>query len=154
MDNLFSKESELLKSLDEHFKKVKAIQKLPQYAEFLKYKEELDLFKDFINNKRVEKTHALIDELIEENSDLIETWLNRIRNLERKLSDSAWRRHETFCSSNIMNHIWKVAKKYGTPTQAQDMFDQEAFTLGRYTIAMYSGQGEYGYAVYVNKRIF
>ncbi len=153
MDNLFSKESELLKSLDEHFKKVKAIQKLPQYAEFLKYKEELDQFKEFINLKRIEKTRKFIESIID-NDMKVKDFLGRVKNLEKTLSDSAWKRHESFCSSNIMDHVWQVVKKYGHPVATQDMFDQEAFMIGKYTMAIYSGQGEYGYSISINKRIF
>lgn len=160
MKDLFSKESDLMKALDEHLKKVEAIHKLPQYAEFLKYKEELDQFKEFIDLRRLEKTREIIFELLKDDykhrdsEKKVKEWLDRIKNLEERLSDSAWKRHETFCSSNIMDHIWEFAKKYGEPVDVEGDFEQSAFKIGNYTMAIYSGQGEYGYAIYVNKRIF
>jgi hypothetical protein len=153
MDRLIDNKSDLKKSLEEYFKRVEAIQKLPEYAEFLKYREECEQFAEFINNKRIEKTYEFIQSIIKDDMK-VKGWLERIKNLEKELSDSAWKRHESFCSSNIMDHVWEVAEKHGTPADAEEMFDVGAFTLGKFTITKYSGQGEYGYAIYVNKRIF
>jgi len=153
MDGIFDKKSDLMKEMDEYFKRVEAIHKLPEYAEFLKYKEEVDQFKEFIDLRRIEKTYKFIQSIIEDDMR-VKDWLDRVKHLEKTLSDSAWKRRESFCSSNIMDHIWEVAKKYGTQSQGEDMFDVDAFTLGKYTITMYSGQGEYGYSIYVKKRIF
>lgn len=153
MNKLFDNKSDLKKEMDEYFKRVEAIHKLPEYAEFLKYKEEVDQFKEFIDVRRVEKTYKFIESII--NTDLIvKDYLERIKKLEKTLSDSAWKRHESFCSSNIMDHVWEVFKKYGHPAETQDMFDHEAFILGKYTMATYSGQGEYGYSISISKRIF
>jgi hypothetical protein len=153
MDRLIDNKSDLKKSLEEYFKRVEAIQKLPEYAEFLKYREECEQFAEFINNKRIEKTYEFIQSIIKDDMK-VKDWLERIKNLEKELSDSAWKRHESFCSSNIMDHIWEVVKKYGHPVEAEDMFDQEAFVIGKYTMAVYSGQGEYGYSISVKNRIF
>ncbi len=156
MDGIFDKKSDLMKEMDAYFKRVKAIHKLPEYAEFLKYKEEVDQFKEFIDLRRIEKTYEFIQSIIESDiSDMmVKDWLERIKHLEKALSDSAWNRRESFCSSNIMDHIWEVVKKYGHPVEAEDMFDQEAFVIGKYTMAVYSGQGEYGYSISVKNRIF
>lgn len=153
MDGIFDKKSDLMKEMDAYLKRVEAIHKLPEYAEFLKYKEEVDQFKEFIDVRRVEKTYKFIESIID--TDLIvKDYLERIKKLEKTLSESAWKRHESFCSSNIMDHVWQVFEKYGRPVQTQDMFDQEAFTIGKYTMATYSGQGEYGYSISISKRIF
>lgn len=153
MKGLFDKKSDLKKEMDEYFKRVEAIHKLPEYAEFLKYKEEVDQFKEFIDVRRVEKTYKFIDSIINDKT-MVHLWLETVKKLEKRLSDSAWKRHESFCSSNIMDHVWEVVKKYGHPVATQDMFDHEAFMIGEYTMAAYSGQGEYGYSISVNKRIF
>lgn len=153
MDGLFDNKKDFEKALDEYFERVDAIRKLPEYQDFLKYREELEQFKDFIDSKRIEKTSDFIRSFIENEKEVI-NWLERIKKLEKRLSDSAWKRHEPFCSSNIMDHVWKVVQKIGRPTDVESMFGNGAYTIGKFTVETYSGQGEYGYAVYINKRLF
>lgn len=153
--NIFEKESDLMKALDEHLKRVEAIHNLPAYQEFLKYKEELALFSQFIESKRRDKTKELILDLVQNRKDEeIKTWIERIKKLEKRLSDSAWKKHCSFCSSNIMDHVWEAFKEIGEETDVDDMFGNEAYKIGKFTMESYSGQGEYGYAIYVNQRIF
>lgn len=153
MDGLFDKKSDFKKALDEYFKKVDAIRKLPEYQDFLKYREECQQFAEFINEKRINKTHTFIKSFVE-NEEVVINWLERVKKLEKRLGDSAWKRHESHSSSKIMDHIWEVAQKHGRRAEVESMFGNEAFIIGKFTIEVYSGQGEYGYAVYINKRIF
>jgi hypothetical protein len=153
MDGIFDNKPDLMKAIKEHFKKVDAIRKLPEYQEFLKYKEEMDQFAEFIQNKRISKTSDFIENFLP-NEEEVMKWIERIKKLEKRLSDSAWKRRESFCSSNIMDHIWEVVKKNGTPVEVEEMFGTGAYKFGKFTMEEYHGQGEYGYAIYVNKRIF
>lgn len=153
--HIFDKESELMKALDEHLKRVEAVRKLPAYQEFIKYKEELELFSKFIDSKRREKTKELILDLIQGRKDEeIKAWIERIKKLEKRLSDSEWKKGYSFCSSNIMDHVWETVKEIGEEVDVDDMFGNAAYKIGKFTMESYSGQGEYGYAIYVNQRIF
>ena len=53
-----------------------------------------------------------------------------------------------------MDHVWEVVKKHGKETEVDSMFGNYAYSLGGYIMETYSGQGEYGYAIYTQKRIF
>lgn len=151
----------LLAAMDKHLSKLRAIQKLPEYQEFLKYKEECKLFAQFIEKKRSDKTEKIIKSIFEKDYESLEQigievngWLDRIQKLEKRLSDSAWKRGEAFCASNVMDHIWKCISKIGKPIELDTMFGGEAYIMGDYVMEVYSGQGEYGYAIYKLNRIF
>lgn len=157
--DIFSEKSDMMKAIDEHFAKVKVIHALPEYQDFLKYREELEQWSEFVMVKRLERMHPLMKELfIGEGYKHDETKLNeyllRIKKLEKRLSDAKWKKGTTFCSSKIMDLVWEYFKKYGLQVEATEMFDNEAFRLGNYTMTTYSGQGEYGYSITKPQRIF
>ncbi|MEK6829033.1 MAG: hypothetical protein AABY15_02820 [Nanoarchaeota archaeon] len=151
----------LLDAIKKHGDKLKAIQQLPEYQEFLKYKRECNLFAEFIEQKRMDKTIEIIEGIF--NKDYknhkniepeVNVWLERITKMEKRLSDSAYNRHESFCSSNVMDHVWKCVSKIGKPIEINSMFGGGAYTIGDYVMETYHGQGEYGYAIYKLNRIF
>jgi hypothetical protein len=159
MDLMDSKEK-----LREHLKEVKkrmdAVKKLPEYDEYMELKKDFDEFKKFMNDKRVDKTYKFILNEVMGKTPIIKkedetlVWLERIKKLERRLSDSKWKKGYTFCSSNIMDHVWEVFSKYGDETDVDSYFGTEAYRIGDYIMETYHGQGEYGYAIYTYNRIF
>jgi hypothetical protein len=157
--DMFSKKSDMMKAIGEHLAKVKVIHALPEYQEFLKYREELEQWSEFVMVRRLERMQPLMEELfIGEGYKHDDTKLNefivRIKKLEKRLSDIQFNKSTTFCSSNIMDLVWEYFKKYGSPVEVTEMFDHEAFRLGNYIMTIYSGQGEYGYSITKPKRIF
>jgi hypothetical protein len=153
MDRLIDNKEDLNRKLDEYFKRVEAIQKLPEYQKFIEYKNTVDAFNEFVAKHKREKTAEFLESFIKDEEAVVK-WLERIKKLEKRLSDSAWKRHESFCSSNIMDHIWEVAQEIGEEVDVEGMFGGAAYRVGQFTIEHYSGQGEYGYSVYINKRLF
>ena len=151
----------LLDAIKKHSDKLKAIQQLPAYQEFLKYKRECNLFAEFIEKRRMDKTIEVIENIFNKDYKTrkniepeLMSWLDRIKKMEKRISDSAWKRHESFCSSNVMDHVWKCVSKIGKPIEINSMFGGDAYTIGDYVMEIYSGQGEYGYAIYKLNRIF
>ena len=151
--NIIENKEELEKFFTELKKKVDFVRSLPMYDEYIKLKEEYEGFTETINNRREDKTFAFIKEFIGDPKK-VEAWIERIKKLEKRLSDSEWKKGYSFCSSNIMDHVWEVVKKHGKETEVDSMFGNYAYSLGGYIMETYSGQGEYGYAIYTQKRIF
>ena len=81
-------------------------------------------------------------------------WLERINKLEKRLSDIQWKKGYTFCSSNIMDHVFAVFEKHGDPAEVDGMFGSNAYKINEYTMEIYHGQGEYGYSITIPNRIF
>jgi hypothetical protein len=151
MDPIDNK-SDLLKRLEEYTKKVDAIRKLPEYADFEKLRDEHQAFCDFIYDKRLEKTYNFILKIIED--DKVDEWIERLNRQRKRLSDLAWKKRVTSCPSNVMDHIWDVFQKCGKESDFADMFTSGAYTIDKYTMECFCGQGECAYAIHVNKRIF
>ena len=156
--DMFDKKSDLMKAINKHLAQVKRIHALPEYQEFLKYREELEQWGEFVMVKRLERMQPLMNELFIGDEDEDETKLNeyleRIKKLEKRLKDIQWNNGTSFCSSNIMDLVWEYFKKYGSSVEVTGMFDLEAIRLGNYTMTIYSGQGEYGYSITKPQRIF
>lgn len=132
---------------------------LPEYQQFLKYKKELEQWGGFVMAKRLERMHPLMNELFigdeyKHDETKLNEYLERIKKLEKRLSDTQFNNNSTFSSSNIMDLVWEYFKKYGSPVEVTGMFDHEAIRLGNYTMTIYSGQGEYGYSITKPQRIF
>jgi len=157
--DIFSEKSDMMKAIDEHFAKVKVIHALPEYQDFLKYREELEQWGEFVLVKRLERMQPLMEELFigepyKHDDTKLNELLERVKKMEKLLSDIQWKKHTSFSSSNVMDLVWEYFKKYGLPVEATEMFDNEAFRIGNYTMTTYSGQGEYGYSITKPQRIF
>lgn len=157
--DIFSEKNDMMKALDEHMAKVEAIHALPEYQDFLKYREELEQWGEFVMVKRLERMHPLMSELFtgegyKHDETKLNEYLERIRKLEKRLSDSKFKKRETFCTSNIMDLVWEYFKKYGLKVEPSDIYDNDGFRLGNYTMTIYWGQGEYGYSISKPQRIF
>ena len=53
----------MLKRIDEHFAKVKVIHALPEYQDFLKYRDELEKWGEYVLTKRLERMQPLMTDL-------------------------------------------------------------------------------------------
>jgi len=150
-DFIDSKEK-LKKHLEDLNKRLDAVKSLPEWSEYLEKRDLYDGFIDSQREERIEKTYQLIIDIIENGN--VQEMVDKIKSFERKLSDIKWKQHVSFCSSNIMDHVFDVFKKYGTETEVGGEFSAEAYNIKGYTMEVYYGQGEYGYSIYVQKRIF
>ena len=145
--------SDLMKALEESHKRIDALRKLPEYDEFLKYRNELNLFADFINNKRMHEAIKFLRELVEDEDKLM-IFLDRIKKLEDRLHDIQWKQGFTGGCSNIMDFVFETIAKHCEEAPVTSTFGNGAFVIGKYTIEMYSGQGEHGYSIYKQERIY
>lgn len=161
--DLFESKDKLFKAFHEHMAKVKAIHALPEYQEFLKYRTELEHWGEFVTVKRLERMKPLMDDILGVNASLnykkhddtkLLELLGRVKQLESKLSIIQHKKGVSFCSSNIMDLVWEYFMKYGSPTNSDGMFDNASYIIGEYTMATYSGQGEYGYSITKPQRLF
>ena len=161
MEILDSK-NKMLEALKKVTAKVEAVRKLPEYAEFVKYREEHQQWQDFVEMKRIEKTYNLINELTNETygqeekdrKESVDKWLKRLSKHKKKQSDLAWKRGCTYCDTNVMDHVWEVFRKYGTEHAIESNFGGGCYRIGNYAMEIYHGQGEYGYAIYFPERIY
>ena len=159
--DMFDEKSDMMTAIEKHFAKVEKIHALPEYQDFLKYKKELDEWGEFVMAKRLERMIPLMETLFgghefDKNTELT-GWLERIKKLENRLSKIQRDKGCSFGSSNVMDLVWEFFKKYGEEVKnshAEYMFGNEAYRIGKYTMELYSGQGEYGYSISEPQRIF
>lgn len=138
--------------LEELGRKVEAIRKLPEYAEFEKLRDEHQAFCDFIHEKRLDRTHEFILQVIKDME--VNEWIDRLKKQSNRLSDISWKKHVMPGPSNVMELMWDVFNKYGQESDFADMFTSGAYTIDKYTMECYCGQGECHYAIHEYKRIF
>jgi len=160
MKKLFDNKDDMFKAVKEHLARVEIIHAMPEYQEFLKYSKEIEQFSEFLKVKRLERMKPLMDSLFinkgygkHDDTKLI-AMIERVKKLEKRLSDAKWKKHTSFCSSNIMDLVWEYFVKYGREVEIQSMFGSKAYRIGDYTMETYSGQGEYGYDISRPQRIF
>ena len=157
-DDLFDKKGDMMKAIDNQLARIEKIHALPEYQDFLKYKKELDEWGEFVMAKRLERMIPLMNTLFgghefDKNTELT-GWLERIKKLENRLSKIQHDKGYSFGSSNVMDLVWEFFKKYGEEVKVESMFGESAYRIGKYTMELYSGQGEYGYSISEPQRIF
>lgn len=154
MMNMIDNKSDLMMELEKTIAKIEAIQRLPEYQQFLDYRKELGDWGEFIKNKRLQGMKPLMDTILGDGK-LLETWISRIKTMEKRMSDIQW---EKGCiggePSNVMNLVWEYFQKYGDPVGVVGMFDDESFVINGYTMTKYSGQGEYGYSITKPQKLY
>lgn len=149
------------KCLEEAVAKLAAIRKLPEFKEYLKWKEELDLFTNFVNEKRMEKVEDIVHGMVIDgystnlDEEKVSKWIERLKDHDEKLSDIQYKKGNTSSPSNVMDLVWMYFEKRGREVDVNgDGFANYAYSIGNYIMETFSGQGEYGYAIYMKKRIF
>mgnify|MGYP000436147847 CR=1 FL=1 len=152
--DIFSKKDDMLKRIDEHFAKVKVIHALPEYQDFLKYRDELEKWGEYVLTKRLERMQPLMTDLFgvgkyahEFDEEKLMVFLGRVKAMEKRMSQN----HHYSSPSNVMDLVWKYFVKYGVEIHDDDGV---AYKLGFYTMSAHSGQGETCYVLTKPQRIY
>lgn len=146
-----SKSSDILKELKEKLEREKAkndfMQTLPEYKEFLKFREDNRAFENFIKNKRVDKFISFLEGLIED-EDKMDSFIHRVVKMEKRISDIQFEKGYIGGISNVMCFVLDVIEsKYPSANFHKD-FGDGGRLVGNYIFERWYGQGERGWSVY------